>query len=229
MEPKFQSSFIPRGPVSSSIPTGNMTPVRRKPRDIFSFLSTVIFTLSLVFAGGVFLYKMYLNYSITQMKGELEAAREALEPETVEELIRLNSRIVSTETLVKQHKVLSPIFEFLQASTPKTVRYTKFDFNQTNKGLELTLQGQARGYAALASAADVFNRATTYFSEPVFYDLYLNDGGDVVFTAKALIVPTALSYESYIEKIAQPPVVPIATTTPRVSTTTVATSSAQTR
>jgi hypothetical protein len=219
MEPRFQSSFIPRGPVSSSIPTQGMSmPKQSKPRDIFSLIATTIFTLSILFALGTFGYKFYLNYSIERMKGELEMARAALEPETVEELIRLNSRLVSTEQLVKQHRILSPIFNFLETATPKSIRYTKFDFNKNAKGLELTLEGQARGYAALAVAAEVINQNPEYLKNPVFSDLLLDDRGNVVFTMKAQVNPQVLSYERNLEMIANTQAPAVSTTTQSVAT-----------
>ncbi len=199
MEPKFQSSFIPKGPISSGLSSGGMPVTRRKQTDFFSLVAVAIFTISIVLAGGVFLYKIFLNYSITQMQGQLIEARATLQPEVVNELIRLSSRIVSTESLVKSHKVTSPIFDWLEVSTPKTVSYTSFDFTTTNKGLELTIQGQARGYAALAAVADVINKATTYFTTPIFSDLRLDEKGNVIFTFRALVQPSALTYERVVK------------------------------
>lgn len=211
MQPQFQSSFIPKGPASSSLSSGTNTPKRRQT-DIFSFASSALFTLSLVLAGGVFLYQMFLNYNISQMKGELSSARAALDPETVNTLIRLNSRLVSTESLINNHQIITPVFDFLEVSTPKTVRYTDFNFTTTTKGPELVIQGQATSYAALATAAETFDKADTYFANTVFSDLKLNEKGNVVFTVRTQVRPSALSYERTAKAIA-PSVAPVATTT----------------
>ncbi len=181
--------------------------------DLFSFAASALFTLSIVLAGGVFLYQLFLNYSISQMKGELESARAALEPETVNTLIRLNSRLVSTESLIKNHQIITPIFDFLEISTPKTVRYTDFNFNNTTKGPELIIQGQAVSYAALAAAAETFDKADTYFASTVFSDLKLDDKGNVIFTLRTQVKPAALSYERTVKTIEAPAVIPEATTT----------------
>ena len=213
MQPQFQSSFIPKGPTSSSIPSGGINMPRRKQMDLFSFAASALFTLSIVLAGGVFLYQLFLNYSISQMKGELESARAALEPETVNTLIRLNSRLVSTESLIKNHQIITPIFDFLEISTPKTVRYTDFNFNNTTKGPELIIQGQAVSYAALAAAAETFDKADTYFASTVFSDLKLDDKGNVIFTLRTQVKPAALSYERTVKTIEATAVIPEATTT----------------
>lgn len=215
MQPQFQSSFIPKGPVSSGPSLSGMNMPRRRQTDLFSLVASSLFILSLVLACGAFLYQLFLNYNISQMKGELESARAALEPETVNTLIRLNSRLVSTEALIKNHQIITPVFDFLEVSTPKTVRYTDFNFNTTTKGLELTIQGQAVSYAALAVAAETFDKAVTYFANTVFSDLRLDDKGNVIFTLRTQVQPAALSYYERTVNIVEAPVisVPKATTT----------------
>lgn len=226
MEPKFQSSFIPRGPAASNLSSGGAPIVRRTQRDIFSLLATTIFTISLLFGIGVFGYKFFLNYRIKAMGAELEAARAALDPDTVNELIRLNARLVSTKELLESHRIISPVFDFLEASTPANVRYTDFNFNMTSRGLELTLRGEARGYSTLAAASDLFNRSP-YFSNPVFGDLSLDERGSVIFALTTDVEPSLLSYERFVNSASNStqssPVIPVSTSTP---SSTSATSSA---
>src|SRR3989344_2155600 len=104
MEPKFQSSFIPKGPVVSNV--GIPSAKVGKERSLLAFVSIVIFTLSVLAAVLVFGYRLYLNYSIAGMVSDLENARASLEPETVTELTRLNDRLLSTEELINSHIVL---------------------------------------------------------------------------------------------------------------------------
>lgn len=228
MEPKFQSTFIPKGLVSAGLhmPIG----VRAGNKDIFSFLATLIFTISLVLAGGVFLYKFYLNYRIAQMGTELEAARAALAPETVTELIRLNGRIISTAELLKKHQVISPVFDFLETSTPRSVRYTDFDYSTDENGVELNLRGEARSYAALAFLSQVFNKSTN-FKNTVFSDLRLDQTGNVIFSLTTNVEENLLSYERLVEKSAIAPPrtsIPVSTSTPSAATSTPKATSTQT-
>lgn len=195
MEPKFQSSFIPKGPVSSaSAPTA--ASFRRAPvqRDFFAVIASALFTLSLIFAIGVFGYKYYLNYRIAGLGRELEAARAALEPKTVDELVRLDERIVSTQELLANHRIISPVFDFLQQATPQSVRYTGFQFNSTEKGLELALKGEARSYSALAVASDIITNKSPQFKNAVFSDLILDPKGNVTFSLSMRVDPSALSF-----------------------------------
>lgn len=197
MEPKFQSSFIPKGPVSSSA-SASMGQ-RKVSRDIFSFLAGWLFIISLVLAAGVFAFKFYLNYQIDRMGTELESARVALSPETIKELTRLNNRIVSTEELVSKHRIISPIFSFLSTATPKSVRYNNFDYAMTDKGLALTLRGEARSYSALALLSQVFNKNSN-FKNTVFSNLSLDEEGNVLFSLTTSVDQNLLSYEKVAEK-----------------------------
>lgn len=190
VEPKFQSSFIPKNPAVAGAPAGL---VRREGKNLFSFLSLVIFIISVVLAAGTFGYKYYLKYSIGNMGADLERARAALSSEVIDELVRLDNRIISTENLISRHRVLTPLFEFLEVSTPQTVRFNDFQYSVTDRGFELSMRGEARGYEALAFQAEAFNSSRN-FKDPVFSDLRLNERGDVGFSFQALVGPELVSY-----------------------------------
>lgn len=226
MQPNFQSSFIPKATPGAPTSSGVMPSTRRVSgqRDIVSLLATGIFILSLILAVAVFGYKFFLNYHITQMGTQLEEARAALQPETVQELVDLNSRLVSTESLMKRHRIISPVFKFLEASTPKSVRYTDFGFNVTNKGLELTLRGAATSYTSLAVAADTVNK-NPYLKDSVFSDLSLDEKGRVVFSFRSVVDPQLLSYTRFVETAsgASQPAKTVATSTAPVLPSTTAT------
>ena len=169
MPPKFQSSFIPKKPVSSS--ASGMTAMPRVSQ------------------------RFYLGYRIEQMTSDLTQARTTLDPSLISELINLDKRIISTKTLVSSHQIITPLLVFLEESTPKTVRFTSLEYNHTDKGLELELKGEARGYTALALQADIFQRSR-YFTNPNFSDLTLNTKGDVDFSFKGVVNPDLVAYDA---------------------------------
>ncbi|NCN08024.1 hypothetical protein GW944_00445 [Candidatus Parcubacteria bacterium] len=197
MEPKFQSSFIPKGPVVSSGGV-SATGTKSKGRNLLSFIASIIFTISIIGALGVFGYKFYLKYSIQGMESDLESAYNNLEPETVGQLTDLDSRIKSTKELIARHIVLSPLFKFLEESTPTSVRFTELNYVLTDKGYELSMSGEARGYADLALLSDIFNKSDK-FRNPIFSDFILGDRGDITFSFKATIDPTLISYRKEVE------------------------------
>lgn len=223
MPPQFQSNFIPKGPTTSSPGIKINTPKTTAPKNLFATLGKLIFILSLLLAGGVFLYKFYLNHQIKAKGEELESARAALAPEVINELTSLDDRIVSTEELLRKHIVLSPLFDFLETSTPRTVRYTNFDYQNNEKGLEVTLKGEASSYAALAALAELFNQNEN-FREPVFSGLSLDETGNVLFTLVTTVDPQFLSYKRFIlgsgATVASSSPALTATSTPGAATTT---------
>ncbi len=230
MEPKFQSSFIPKGPIGSSadVEVGST----RGEHSLWGFIATIIFILAALSAVGAFGYKFYLNYSIGNMKAELEERRAEVETETVNEITRLNNRLLATESLVDTHIVLSPLFRFIDANTLKNVRFTEvsYETQELEGGVVLMLRGEARGYSALASQADLFNKNPD-FIDPVFSNLRLDEKGNVGFSFEAKINPNLLSYRKEVERlgttgpISSPSATSTATTTAsttpmRTSTTT---------
>lgn len=217
MPPKFQSSFIPKGPVATSgvIPQAS---VRRY--DFAGFLAKAIFALSVLLAVGVVGYRWYLGYSIREMGAELERVRAELATDVTGELIRLNDRIVSTESLLQKHRIISPFFSFLETSTPRSVRFTDFNFLMGQEGPEVVMKGEARSYAALALEADALYKAKE-FKNPVFSDIRLDERGNVVFSVRAAISPDFLSYQRQVTRLSAP--IRPATTTPVFTATSTAT------
>jgi hypothetical protein len=222
MEPKFQSSFIPKGPLATS---GTFTNTQPKQKGIFGLLASFIFGVSVVLTIAVFAYNFYLGYSIKKMGAELEAARAELDQDSITEITRLNSRIVSTQGLISKHVVMSPLFKFLENSTLKNVRFSDFDFSTDKNALILTMKGEARGYSAVALQADIFNKSK-FIKDPIFSDLRLDDAGNVTFIVKMSIDPSLVSYKKLIDDIGAPVLInlPSATTTAsstnNISTTT---------
>jgi len=115
--------------------------------------------------------------------------------------------------------VTSPLFDYLESSTLKSVRFTEFSYNTAPSGVELVVRGEAGGYAAVALQADIFNKGS-YFKDSTFSDLSLDERGNVTFTYQAKVAPSLISYQKQIEEMVanQPAVVAPATTTPDVAT-----------
>ncbi len=213
--------------------SGTVLPPTTKVRriDFISFISKLVFTLSILLALGVVGYKWYLNYSIKKMGLELEAARQEIAGGVVGELVDLNNRITSTETLVKDHQVLSPLFTFFQSSTPKSVRFTELNYSMGETGPQIDARGQATSYSALALESNAISKNTD-IKDAVFSDIRLDEKGNVTFAFKAIVTPNFLSYQKAITRQpapAQTQIVPTvatstATTTGKTATTTPKTS-----
>lgn len=220
MDPKFQSSFIPKAPVvanAAGVSVGKTT--RSRSGGVISFVAYLIFIISLVLALGVYGYKFYLKYSIERMGTRLTEAQAVLEPEVIQKLVRLDGRIIATRDLVSKHSVLTPLFNFLEVSTPKTVRFNQFSYVVNSKGEPaLSLKGEARGYAALALQSGIFNDSG-YFKNATFSNLILNVKGDISFSFDGSLDSNLVSYKKIVESIRPSATIPSATTSVATTTT----------
>lgn len=195
MEPKFQTSFIPK---TQSQVTEVPKEVERAPgpRDgggFWSFIANSIFTLAIIGAIIVFGAQWYLNRSIAKMGDSLTTARNELAPERIQDINRAYDQINSAKTLLAQHVMLSNLMDKLQTLAVKNIRLTSLNFNMlSGKGVALNFKGEALGYVSVAQQADVYSKQN-FFKSQSFYDLDLNEQGAVLFSFKSELDPSIIS------------------------------------
>jgi len=193
MDPKFQSSFIPKGAIPSVGPRG--AAIDRGERSFFGFISIIIFILVALLSGGILAYKYYLNSEIAKMGSNLTAASATLDPTSINQMVDLSARISSVQGLISHHVVLTPLFAFLESSTVSSIRLTDFNYSITDKKvLQVIIKGLANGYSDIALQSSVLSK-TPYFKNIVFSNLTLNPQGKVSFTVSADVDPTLVSYQ----------------------------------
>ncbi|MHB1330799.1 MAG: hypothetical protein ACYCY6_02420 [Minisyncoccota bacterium] len=196
MEPKFQSSFIPKGPLATA---GTATKVsRQSDRSILGTLAVFVFVLSILLAGGVFAYEIYLGTDIDKMGADLKAARDSLEPEIINRISDLDERIVSTKNILESHTIISPLFTYLEEWTVSNVRFTRFAYTTTAEGLIIEMSGEARGYSSVAQQAQIFGAEDSPMKSPIFADLNLDEEGKVTFSFEASVDPALVSFKNEI-------------------------------
>lgn len=196
MADQFQTSFIPKK-------TYDVGPAPKKPQSsiagILSFIGIILFVLSLVTAGGTFLYERYLETSLVRKQESLERAKSAFEPELIRELSRLDDKFVIGQRLLDEHIAPSAIFDLLEDLTVESVRFTSFSYSVSEEGIRINLDGQARSFAAVALQSDEFGKSRS-LRQPEFTGLALDARGDVVFDVTALVDARLVSYR---ERVAQ--------------------------
>ncbi len=155
-------------------------------------LSVIVFVASVLLFGGQYLYKFTLLGQAESLKGSIEIAKSKFEPGTLEELSRIDAKIVSLKELLGQHTSLTPLFALLEASTLQAVRFRSFDYAvQDGRAPEIRLTGDSNGYAAIALQSDSFSK-TGKFKNIVFSELRLDDKGRVQFLMSATVDPSLL-------------------------------------
>ncbi len=194
MDPKFQTSFIPKKAISESAPRASIS--------LFLLVSIIIFLATLGVSGYVYLEKSSLSNQIIAEQDIIKKNKGSFDTNTIESILTLNSRILTADKLLASHVSVTPVFDFLSRSTLKNVRFKSFTFtnNFTSssgaKGLGIQLSGDAKSWETLASQADEFGKADwkKKISEPKVSSFSLNPDGSVSFTFSAFVQPELISY-----------------------------------
>jgi len=195
MAQDFKASFIPQKNLSAERPKG---PARV---GLFMLVATIIFVISILLAGGVFAYKKVLENSLKNKEASLERAKEAFDPRLIEELVRIDKRIIATEDLIDSHIVISPIFDLLENLTLKNVRFEEMVLRIEQSGkASLKLNGQATSYASIVLQSEAFGKSR-FLREQIFSNFDLNQQGNVSFNFSADIDRELINYRSSLNGI----------------------------
>jgi hypothetical protein len=199
MEGKFDTTFIPKRPLSGN-PSGTVSSRRRS--SLFSVIVMVVFVTVIVLTGLVFGYKFYLNKTIEHTKADLQSQLDDVDEATIENVAVISSRIVATQAILNQHEALTEFFKFLSASTVRPVRFTDFGYVTKGRDLEVTLHGTAQSFAAIAVQMDQFqsNSSLLVFKNPALSDINLDEKGNVTFSIKGTVDASAVSYRQVVTK-----------------------------
>ncbi len=227
MDPKFQSSFIPRRPV---VPGGMATVVQKQSISIISIASIIIFLIALGLSAGVFFYEKKLVQANEEKKQQIQTEISSFDPKLIEELTLLKIKIDTADKLLKNHTALTEFFTLLQKNTISTVQFNNFEYTNDTEGvLAITMSGESVGFNDLVFQSDTF-LANPYIKDTIFSDFKLDDKGKVSFTVKALLDPTFIAYKKTADTFAVTVSDSTSTSTPltNTSTSTTATSTAST-
>ena len=201
METKFQTSFIPKAPVTDS------SAGRRSSGAGFLFLiSFILFMASLCAAVGVFFYNQILDQKIKSGNDELSQNQNIFNPSVVQDYSRLNDRINASYEILKKHVAVSNLFNILSAVTLKNVRFSNFTYaNAGSDKISLTMNGQTRSYEMVALQARALTDPTmkyrNAFKSPILGDLNVDSLGNVSFNLSSAIDPSVVSYYRLVQDL----------------------------
>ncbi|PJE74169.1 MAG: hypothetical protein COV01_01565 [Candidatus Taylorbacteria bacterium CG10_big_fil_rev_8_21_14_0_10_41_48] len=200
MDPRFQTSFIPKKPVV----TQGSTLSKTSTVSLFSLIAVVLFILTLALSGGVFFWKSLIQKDIDVKQTTLERARDAFEPDLIKKIIRLDSRIENTKTLLGSHISVTRLFDLLSTIALRSVRFKDFNFSYLAKDkIEVVMKGQAQSFAAVAIQSDFFNQQK-YLKNTLIGDLALEPTGLISFSVRTTIDPTLVSYSGGLTQTPPP-------------------------
>jgi len=209
MEPKFQTSFIPKKP----LPTANvgMQTARRPSRrgvSIYMTLAVILFIVSLGSIGGAYAWTQYLTSAQVSYKTDLINRQKQFNVDLISQLKQVNVQIDTAKQLLNNHLALSGIFGIIGALTSEDVRFTSLDLTAPatpGDTIKVSLSGYGTSLAAVAFQSDVLGQLAAYnvsnislnkiVKNPILSNPALTGNGTVSFGFTADIDPSTLSYE----------------------------------
>jgi len=144
--------------------------------------------------GGVFYYKQLSERRVAGLSDALKQARAGFEPSLISQLSDVANRIGSAKKLLKTHKTLVPLFEFLERATLKSVRFSNFEYIPLDEGEEIAMKGSARSYASLALQIEEVQNSIGV-KDVTVSGLSLGQGGAIDFNIKVVFEPDFVKYQ----------------------------------
>ncbi len=197
MEPKFNTSFIPKKPIVADSGVLSRAP---EANNIFNTIATALFILTLFATGAVFLYKNILIKQVSAADVALNEARSAFETDKIQSLLDVNARIGAAKTLLEKHVVVSEVLVLLQNLTVKRMRFSDFRYANLDGLPTLTLNGEVQTYNALAEQSNIFSDSE-FIKDQKFSNFALGENGNISVTFFGVLDPKLVSYKKAIESL----------------------------
>ncbi len=205
METKFQTSFIPKKPLtqastsSSSERSGGTT-------SILLLIGVFIFAVSALAAGGVYGYQVFLTSKQNDYAQSLKSLQSNINVQQIATMKIMANKIDLAQKVLDSHVAVSQVFDIISKLTASNIRFTALDLQvQTDKTktVKISLDGYAPSYDALAFQGDQLGHLENLdlrnvISNPVIQNPIQNQNSTVSFTMTANISPDSLLYKNII-------------------------------
>jgi hypothetical protein len=187
MDPQVNTSFIPKAALTAE-------KARSGGIGLFLLISILIFILSIIAAGGAFAYTGILNSNLAKNKADLAQQQGAFDPATIQELLKLDSRIEQGKLLLNKHVASSALFNFLSQNTLVNVQFSSFNYLLNADGTAtVQLEGSADSFSTIALQSDALGKSSA-LKDVVFSGIAVDTSNRVTFTVNATVDPSLISY-----------------------------------
>lgn len=181
--PGIPTSFVPKQPVQ--------TP-KRKPSSgtsVFLIASLSLAGIAVLAGGGIFAYSQFLTHVKEAKAAELQQALDSVNADTVRDYIRLKDRLVSGETILDNHVILSSFFNELESVTLQNVQFRTLTVTVAGDGsAKVSMDGIAKNFNALAVQSNAV-AADKNFKQAIFSGIGFDTGNQIRFLLTAQIDP----------------------------------------
>lgn len=194
-----QTSFIPKRTLDTQ------TRIERADTvSIFTVLSTLVFFISILAAGGIFFWKQTLTNQVAEVESLLVREQQSFDAQGIADLTQLDRRLTASAQLLDSRLYTSKIFQLLDSNTIQTVRFSKFSVDPSlvdKTKLKIMVSGQAKDYASVALQSDVFSKLSQSILEYEFSNLTLDQAGNVLFDMSATVDKNIVFFDAQTEQV----------------------------
>lgn len=187
MAPNFQSSFIPKEPVTEEV-------FKQKKAGFLGVLVVSLFVSSIVISVAMYVYENIIKDDIQNLQLQLADAEKNIDKKTINKISEFNKKLVLAKTLVLKHQIISRFLDTLSSSTVSSVQFNTFHYgSMQDNQLSVNLRGKATSYASIALQENVFIKEK-YFKSVIFSNFSLSGEGFVSFDLAISVDPQIVAY-----------------------------------
>ncbi len=199
MEPRFQTSFIPKKPIINDARIASSSSVVRES-NVFNLIAVIVFVATLLASGGLFGYKIYLKQQIDKDNKDISDAQAAFQVDKIKELLDANNRILASKDLLDKHVAVSSLLTLLQSLTVRRLRLVTLDYSNKTGQNVISLSGEAQNYNALVEQSRIFEESQ-YLSNNIFSNFTLEDNGYIKVDFDSAVDTSLISYKKALEAV----------------------------
>ena len=127
------------------------------PWRMFIFTSVMFLAAVFTYLGLAFIYKPYLQNSLSDAESKLSNLSLQISPESQKNFMRFYSQVSNLRSLLAKHITTSKLFPLLEASTHQKVVYSSTTFVSEERALRIEVF--AESYEVLAAQLTLFEQA----------------------------------------------------------------------
>lgn len=206
MEPKFNTSFIPKKSLQADVNGPSVSEFAER-RDTYGpgfSLALLIFIVSIVASIAVFAYTVMIDRTIEKKITELENLKNSFSEENIEMLIRADNHIKQAKKITTEHVAVSELFNELERITLKKVQYVGMEYaGVPNENSLFTLSGFSQNFQDVALQTTQY-RSSKSLRSPIVRELERLEAGPVFFSIEVTADPRLVSFANALENAKQP-------------------------
>lgn len=194
MANEIQTSFIPKG---QDAPRRSY---RGNVMGLFTFITLLIFAVSLLTFAGAYGYRYILSEQINRpcsaenqkscgLVASLEIEKKELRIDLIERYVNLSRKMNIARDLINKHRSLNLFFAALEELTLQSIQFTKLDFIADN----FVLEGRTSSYEDIAVQAKVFSEDKR-FRAARFSNFGVDKENRITFKVNLEVDPLLLVY-----------------------------------